>query len=125
MKIARALCLSALTALVAIPAMADCNYPQKPADPPSGATASHDQMVAAKKVTKQYSDDMVVYLNCLDQEAADQIKALPADHTPDQEQPIKTKRDLKYSAAEQTMEKYVDSFNTELRAFLAKQAKPQ
>lgn len=125
MKIAHALCLSALTVLFAIPAMADCDYPAKPADPPDGTTATHDQMVTALKATKQYSADMVTYLNCLDQESADQIKALPADHTPDQEQPIKTKRDLKYNAAEQTMEKYVDSFNAALRAFKAKQAQPQ
>jgi hypothetical protein len=124
MKIARALCLMVLTLSFAIPAMADCAYPSKPADPPSGTTATHDQMVAAKQTTTKYSDDMKIYLNCLDAEADSQITALGANAKPEQVDPIKNKRDLKYSAAEQTMQKYVDSFNAELRAYKTAQAQP-
>ncbi len=124
MKIARALCLMILTLSFAIPAMADCVYPQKPADPPSGTTATRDQMIAAKQVTTKYSDDMKVYLNCLDAEADSQIAALGTAAKPEQVDPIKNKRDLKYSAAEGTMQKYVDSFNAELRAYKAAQAQP-
>lgn len=124
MKVAHAVCLMALTLSFALPVMADCAYPKRPDDPPSGNTATRDQMIAAKKVTTQYSADMVVYLKCLDDEADAQIAELGADHKPEQEEPIKNKRDLKYSAAEETMQKYVDAFNAELRTFKAKQAQP-
>ncbi len=124
MKVTRALCLMVLTLSFAIPVLADCTYPKKPADPPVGATATRDQMIAAKQVTTQYSDDVKSYLNCLDAEAASQITALGADAKPEQIEPIKNKRDLKYSAAEETMQKYVDSFNAELRAYKAAQSQP-
>jgi len=122
MKAASSLCLMALTFSLALPAMADCAYPKLPADPPSGATATKDEMIAAKKVTTQYSSDMVEYLKCLDAEADAAIAALGPDHKPEQEEPIKNKRDLKYDAAEKTMQKYVDTFNSELRAYKAKPA---
>src|SRR5690349_11980361 len=124
MKLVHTLCLTALSLLLTTPVLADCNYPRVPADPPSGSTATKEEMIAAKKVTTQYSADMVEYLKCLDGEAEDGIAALGADHKPEQEDPIKNKRDLKYDAAEKTMQKYVDSFNTELRAYKAKQAQP-
>ena len=124
MKNARALCLMILTLSFAIPAMADCVYPQKPADPPSGATSTRDEMIAAKHLTTKYSEDMKTYLDCLDAEADSQIAALGADAKPEQIDPIKNKRDLKYSAAEETMQRYVDSFNVELRAYKAAQAQP-
>ena len=124
MKAASSVCLMALTLSLALPALADCVYPKTPADPPSGATATKEEMIAAKKVTTQYSSEMVEYLKCLDGEADAAIAALGPDHKPEQEEPIKNKRDLKYSAAEETMQKYVDAFNAELRAFKAKQAQP-
>ncbi|HEX2585042.1 MAG TPA: hypothetical protein VHL14_07915 [Steroidobacteraceae bacterium] len=122
MKVALSACLMALSVSFAVSAMADCPYPKMPADPPSGATATKEEMIAAKKVTTQYSNDMLEYLKCLDDEANSAVAALGADHKPEQEEPIKNKRDLKYDAAEKTMQKYVDSFNSELRAYKAKQA---
>ena len=124
MKFARALCYGALTLTLAMPVMADCVYPKKPADPPSGATSTKEDMLAAKAVTMKYVDDVKTYLTCLDSDADAAIAALGADHKPEQEEPIKNKRDLKYSAAEDTMLKYKDSFNTELRAYLAAHPKP-
>jgi len=122
MKLARTVCLSVASMIFALPVLADCSYPAQPADPPSGSTATKDQMIAAKKLTTQYSTDIVEYLNCLDGEAQAAIAALGPNHKPEQEDPIKNKRDLKYGAAESTMQKYVDSFNAELRAYKAKQA---
>ena len=121
MKLVHACCLTALSLMFALPVLADCNYPKLPPDPPKGDSATRDEMIAAKKVTTQYSADMVDYLKCLDGEADAAIAALGADHKPEQEEPIKNKRDLKYSAAETTMQKYVDGFNAELRAYKAKQ----
>ena len=124
MKFARALCLMALTLTVALPVMADCVYPKKPDDPPSGATASKDQMLAAKGVTTKYAEDMKTYLSCLDDDANAQIAALGQSAKPEVLEQIKNKRDLKYTAAEDTMLKYADAFNAELRAYKAKQTQP-
>jgi hypothetical protein len=122
MKAAFSACLMALSFSLALPAMADCAYPKLPADPPSGAAATKEEMIAAKRITTQYSNDMLEYLKCLDDEANAAVAALGPNHKPDEEEPIKNKRDLKYDAAEKTMQKYVDSFNSELRAYKAKQA---
>jgi hypothetical protein len=119
MKLARALCFAALTLGFVVPAMADCMYPKTPADPPSGATSTLDQMKAAKSLTNKYAEEMKTYLNCLDSEADAAIAALGPDHKPDQEEPIKNKRDLKYDAAEKTMLKYTDAMNAEIRAYKA------
>lgn len=123
MKFARTLCFAALTIGFAMPVMADCVYPKTPPDPPSGATSTLDEMKAAKAVTNKYAQEMTTYLNCLDSEAEAAITALGANHKPEQEEPIKNKRDLKYDAAEKTMLKYTDAMNAEIRAY--KTAHPQ
>ncbi|MES1196885.1 MAG: hypothetical protein ABUL58_08070 [Steroidobacter sp.] len=117
MKLARAVCFAALTLGFAIPAMADCAYPKTPPDPPSGSTASKEEMIAANKATKQYNNDVDVYLKCLDDEALAAINALGADHKPEQEEPIKNKLDLKFDAADKARTKYVDAMNAEIRAY--------
>ena len=124
MRFARALCLMTLTLTVALPVMADCVYPKKPGDPPSGATSTKEEMLAAKAVTTKYAEDMKAYLTCLDDDANAQIAALGSSAKPEVLEQIKNKRDLKYSAAEDIMLKYTDTFNTELRAYKAKQAQP-
>jgi len=124
MKFARAVCLMALTLTIALPVMADCVYPKKPDDPPSGATATLEQMKAAKGVTTKYAEDMKAYLTCLDDDANAQIAALGQSAKPEVLEQIKNKRDLKYSAAEEIMLKYADGFNAEIRAYKAKQAQP-
>lgn len=46
-------------------ALYSCHAPSDPPAPPDGAKASKDQMIASKRVTSQYNDDMNRYLDCL------------------------------------------------------------
>ncbi|MES1196562.1 MAG: hypothetical protein ABUL58_06425 [Steroidobacter sp.] len=124
MKLARTLCLSVLSLTFAMPVLADCNYPKTPADPPSGATATKEQMIAANKVTKQYSSDVDEYLKCIDDEAVAAVNALGPDHKPEQEEPIKNKLDIKFDAADKTRKQYVEAMNAEIRAYKAAHPQP-
>jgi hypothetical protein len=64
--------------LLSSAALADpnCTYPSAPAAVPDGATATKDQMIAAKNDTARYNTEMNVYLDCL---KAAQDKLTPAD----------------------------------------------
>jgi hypothetical protein len=46
-------------------ALYSCHAPSDPAAPPDGASASKDQMIASKRETSKYNDDMNQYLDCL------------------------------------------------------------
>jgi len=56
-------------------AQATCAYPAAPAPPPNGATASRDEMIAAKHDFDRYNGEMNVYLDCLNLE----MDATPKD----------------------------------------------
>ena len=121
MKFVKTFCLAAALSLsCAIPAMADCTYPKKPSDPPNGAKATQEEMVAAMKATKQYDADVKAYLACLDTETDSLISALGSDAKPEQIQQVKSKQNLKHNAAIDDLQKYADGFNTQLRAYKAK-----
>lgn len=121
MKLAKTFCLAALLSLsCAVPVLADCAYPKKPSDPPNGAKATQDEMVAAMKVTKQYDADVKTYLTCLDSETDSMVSALGSDAKPEAVQQVKNKQNLKHNAAIDDLQKYADAFNTQLRAFKSK-----
>src|SRR5271155_2005153 len=46
-------------------AQATCTYPRAPDAPPDGATATKDQMIAAKHNFDQYNGEMNAYLDCI------------------------------------------------------------
>jgi hypothetical protein len=46
-------------------ALYSCHAPSDPSAPPDGASASKDQMIASKRETSKYNDDMNQYLDCL------------------------------------------------------------
>jgi hypothetical protein len=110
-------------------ALADpnCTYPSAAAPAPDGATATKDQMVAAKNDTARYNTEMNVYLDCL---KAAQDKLTPADPsklTPDQ----KKKNDdqikvlvAKNNAAVDELQAVVGRFNDQLKAYKAAHAAP-
>lgn len=121
MKLANKCCLTAaLLLMYTLPALADCTYPKKPNDPPSGAAATKDEMIAAKKITAQYTVDVTAYLDCLDAEAQATIGSMGAAAKPEAIDQVKQKHDLKMNAAQEGLQKYQEAFNVELRAFKAK-----
>ncbi|HEY2677470.1 MAG TPA: hypothetical protein VGI65_10920 [Steroidobacteraceae bacterium] len=106
-------------------AQATCSYPQSPAAPPDGNTATHDQMLAAKHDFDRYNGEMNTYLDCLNLE----MDAAPKDNTKltadekkraEQEQKILIQ---KHNAAVDELTAVVGRFNEQLKLYKAKQTK--
>ncbi len=102
---------------------ADCTYPRAPDAPPDGATASKDQMIAAKTDFTRYNTEMNAYLECikLEMDAATpkDPKKLSADEkkkTEDQQKILVQKN----NAAVDELQANVGRFNDQLKAFKAK-----
>jgi hypothetical protein len=104
-------------------AHAACSYPQSPASPPNGSTASREEMIAAKHDFDRYNSEMNAYLDCLNLEmstAAPANAKLTGDEKKkaDQEQKILVQ---KHNAAVDELQAVVGRFNEQLKLFKAKQ----
>lgn len=92
--------VGAIAALTCGAASADvCVEPPTPAVPPSGATATRDEMRAAQEAIKAYNTAVVQFCDCIDKNNGNSIKA---------------------SEAIRRLERLADKFNAELRAFRQK-----
>jgi len=60
------LALATIASLISFGALADCVEPASPADPPIGATATRDEMLAAQLAIKTYNSAVVEYTACLE-----------------------------------------------------------
>jgi hypothetical protein len=121
MNFANKLSLAAVLTLVGSAAvMADCAYPKKPADPPNGAKATQEEMVAAMKATKQFDADVKAYQSCLDQERDNMVKALGDKATPEDIKRINDRQNQKANVAYEDATKVADEFNVQLRAYKSK-----
>jgi hypothetical protein len=122
MKIAKQLCMAGLFSLLsAAPVLADCAYPKKPADPPNGAKATQEEMIAAMKATRQFDADVKTYQACLDSDTETMLNALGDDATAEEINRVKNKQSLKANTAYEDAAKVADAFNVQLRAYKAKQ----
>jgi hypothetical protein len=106
-------------------AHATCSYPQSPAAPPNGNTATRDEMIAAKHDFDRYNGEMNTYLDCLNLEmdaAPKDTSKMTADEKKkaDQEQKILVQ---KHNAAVDELQAVVGKFNEQLKIFKAKQPK--
>ena len=104
-------------------AQATCAYPAAPAPPPNGATASRDEMIAAKHDFDRYNGEMNVYLDCLNLEMdatpKDVSKMSPDDKKKaDQEQKALVQ---KHNASVDELQAVVGKFNEQLKIFKSKQ----
>ncbi|HEY5263540.1 MAG TPA: hypothetical protein VIJ37_01005 [Steroidobacteraceae bacterium] len=107
----------------AVQAQATCAYPQAPAAPPDGSTATKDQMIAAKHEFDHYNSDMNSYLDCLKLEMD---AATPKDATKlsaeekkkaDDQQKILVQKN---NAAVDELQAAVGRFNEQLKIYKAK-----
>ncbi len=105
---------------------ASCAYPRSPDAPPDGATASKDQMIAAKHDFDRYNGEMNAYLDCLklemDAAAPKDPKKLTADEkkrADDQQKMLVQKN----NAAVDELQANVGRFNEQLKIYKAKNAK--
>jgi hypothetical protein len=79
-------------------ALADCVAPTPPGDPPSGATATREQMLAAQSAIKGYDVAVAAFSECVSKDGRPGLKA-DADE------------------AVRGVERIAARFNAELRAF--------
>jgi hypothetical protein len=99
-------------------AQATCAYPAAPAAPPNGATASRDEMIAAKHDFDRYNGEMNVNLE-MDATPKDVSKMTPDEKKKaDQEQKALVQ---KHNAAVDELQAVVGKFNEQLKIFKAKQ----
>jgi hypothetical protein len=103
-------------------AQATCSYPQSPATPPNGNTATKDEMIAAKHDFDRYNGEMNVYLDCLnlemDASPKDRTKMTPDEKKKaDQESKILIQR---HNAAVDELQAVVGRFNEQLKIYKAK-----
>lgn len=103
-----------LGALAASPVYADCSAPDDAILIPSGNTATRDQMIAAQKAVKAYDAAVKAYSDCMQAEEDAKIAA-GGDKVKVTEQYAK-----RANAQVDKVQKVADKFNTELRAFKAK-----
>lgn len=92
-------------------AHATCEYPPD-VQLPNGATASKDDMTAARTAVETYMKAMEAYLACLDTETA---SLADEDRTAEQ----KTLHAKRHNAAVDAMEGVAARFNEQVRAFKA------
>ncbi len=105
-------------------AHADCTYPRSPDKIPDGATASKDEMVAAKNDVSRYNNEMNAYLDCIKLE----IQAIPKDPKMSKDDKAKADAqekllDQKNNAAVDQLQQVASQFNEQLRIWKAKNAK--
>jgi hypothetical protein len=104
-------------------AQADCTYPRAPDKIPDGATASKDEMVAAKNDVSRYNNEMNAYLDCIKLE----IQALPKDAKMSKDDKAKAEAqekllDQKNNAAVDELQSVATRFNEQLKIWKAKNA---
>lgn len=92
---------------------ADCNYPKKNFDVPSGKKASETEMVETMDKVKQFQADLSIYRTCLDDELA--------KISPDLEsyEDIKKMNAQKYNASVEDEQTLAEEWGEAVRAFKA------
>ena len=103
---------------------ADCTYPRAPDAPPDGATATKDQMVAAKQDFTRYNTEMNAYLECIKLEMDAATPKDPKKLTADEKKKADEQQKIlvqKNNAAVDELQAVVGRFNEQLKIFKAKQ----
>ncbi|HEX3848181.1 MAG TPA: hypothetical protein VHV81_12445 [Steroidobacteraceae bacterium] len=114
-----------LTVGFAVNASADCVYPTAPQSPPDGATASKDQMIAAKHDFDRYNGEMTAYMNCLNMEIDSTGPKDTSKLKGDEKKKIDQQKNIlvqKHNAAYDELQAAVGRFNEQLKIFKAKAA---
>src|SRR5580698_2155597 len=107
-------------------ANAACSYPRSPDAPPDGASATKDQMIAAKHDFDRYNGEMNSYLDCLKLEMDAATPKDPSKLSPDEKKKADEQQKVlvqKNNAAVDELQANVGRFNEQLKIFKAKQQK--
>jgi len=105
-----------IVSLIAFSTMtfAECNYPKKKFDIPSGKKASEAEMVETMGKVKQFQADLAVYRTCLDDEIA---KVSPELESYEE---IERMNAQKYNASVEDEQKMAEEWGEAVRAFKSK-----
>ena len=93
---------------------AECNYPKKKFDIPSGKNATEAEMVETMGKVKQFQSDLTVYRTCLDDELAKVSTELESYEE------IKRMNAQKYNASVEDEQKMAEEWGEAVRAFKSK-----
>jgi len=102
----------------------DCTYPRAPGAIPDGNTATKEQMIASKNDVTRYNTEMNAYLDCMSRQID---AATPKDPSKlSKEEKAKSQAQVKvltekHDAAVDELHSVADRFNTQLKAYKAKQ----
>jgi len=102
---------------------ASCTYPSAPGTPPDGATATRDQMIAAKHDFDRYNTEMNAYLDCLKLETDATTPKDPSKLSADEKKKADDQLKIlaqKNNAAVDELQAVVGRFNEQLKIFKAK-----
>jgi hypothetical protein len=105
---------------------ASCTYPHSPETPPDGATATKDQMIAAKHDFDHYNSDMNAYLDCIKLEMDSAVPKDVSKLTKDEKKKADDNQKVlvqKHNAAVDELQVNVGRFNEQLKIFKAKNSK--
>ena len=105
-----------IIALMAFSSMtfAECNYPKKKFDVPSGKKATEAEMVETMGKVKQFQADLAVYRTCLDDELANISPELESYEE------IKKMSTQKYDASVEDEQSLAEEVNEAVRAYKSK-----
>ncbi len=105
-------------------AQAACVYPASPETPPDGATATKEQMIAAKHDFDRYNSEMNAYLECIKLEMDTAAPKDPSKLTADEKKKADDQQKIlvqKNNAAVDELQAVVGRFNEQIKIFKAKQ----
>jgi len=106
-------------------AQATCSYPRSPDATPDGATATKDQMIAAKHDFDRYNSEMNAYLDCIKMEMDTTVPKDKSKLTPDEKKKADEQEKMlvqKNNAAVDELQANVGKFNEQLKIYKAKAA---
>ena len=93
---------------------AECTYPKKSFDIPSGKKATESEMVETMGKVKQFQSDLAIYRTCLDDELA---KVSPELESYEEIQRMNAQ---KYNASVEDEQKMAEEWGEAVRAFKSK-----
>ena len=114
---------SALGAILILASMTafSCDYPARPFIP-DGATASKDELIAAKNGVQEYLASVDEYLQCVELEHESALAALD-NPTPEKQKELGKLLDRQFDAANEEKTMVGEQFNQQVRAYNANRQK--
>jgi hypothetical protein len=104
-------------------AQATCSYPSAPGAVPDGATATKEEMIAAKNDVNRYNTEMNSYLDCLKLEMDAATPKDPTKLTADEKKKVDAQQKVlvqKNNTAVDELQAVVGRFNEQLKIYKAK-----